>query len=289
MSEKNKKASDDLNDPEVNPDVSGNESADNTEKEKKEKSSVDAEVKLKRRIYEKDQELEKKDKEIEKLKSQLEDKPQSSQAPDEGVINQLQAQIDQLSKQVIGATQGKKLLFRQPTAADLQDEAITFTARSVIYIVASYTDSRGLEQLPPHKLIVFNYAASDIRKDGREEEIKNFSQYTTNLTTEIEFLRSHPFYGITFSENTNEMMNEDTKQIEFRTRAATQLSIMAPEDVFNRARELGIPNYGKKSALELKHLIVNKMAEIYKKEAEDLQNDILRRRALGSVALQKQE
>jgi len=278
-------------DPAIQSGVPDNVSADDTDqKDKKEnKSDVVADVKHKRELYEKNKELEQKDKELEELRKQLEKKPEVAQAPDQGIITQLQAQIDQLSRQVVGAAQGHKLLFRQPTAADLQDEAIVFTARSVIYIVASYTDSRGLEQLPPFKLIIFQYAASDIKKDGREEEIKNFSQYTTNLKPEIEFLRNHPFYGITFSENTNEMMNEDTKETQFKTRAALQLSTMSPEGIFSRARELGISDWAKKSAAELRFAIVQKMTGLYKKEAQDLQDEIIRRRVLGSAVLQNKE
>jgi hypothetical protein len=276
----------------INPGGPGNVSADNTEKIKKEnKSDVIADVKAKKELYEKNQELDEKNKEIERLRKQLETK-EVTQAPNQELINQLNtqaAQIDQLSRQVMGAAQGKKLLFRQPIAADLQDESIVFTARSVIYIVASYTDSRGLEQLPPFKLIMFQYAASDIKKDGREETIKNFSQYTTNLKPEIEFLRNHPLYKITFSENTNEMMNEDTKEFQFRESAALQLSTMAPENVYNRARELKIPNWEKKSAAELRFTIVQRMSELYKTEAAALQDDIIRRRVLASAVLQNKE
>jgi hypothetical protein len=271
----------------------GNESVATEKKEKKEnKSDVAAETKAKRELYEKNQELEQKDKEIEKLRKQLETKPEATQVPNQELINQLNtqaAQIDQLSRQVMGAAQGKKLLFRTPVATDLQDESVVFTARSVIYIVASYTDSRGLEQLPPFKLLMFQYAASDIKKDGMEETIKNFSQYTTNLKPEIEFLRNHPLYGITFSENTNEMMNEDTKAFQFRERAALQLSAMSPENIFNRARELKIPNWEKKSASELRFAIIQTISDIYKKDAKALEDELIRRRVLASAVLSNKE
>jgi hypothetical protein len=268
--------------------VRDNVISDSTEKNEKNKSGVESEIKLKRELYEKDKELEELRKELERSKV----KPGiQSDAPGMELIHQLQGQISQLNQQVMGAAQGKKLLFRKPTVDDLlpMEEAITFTARSVIYIVASYTDHQGLEQLPPFKLIVFNYAASDIRKEGREEEIKNFSQYTTNLKPEIEFLRNHPYYGVTFSENTNEMMGMDTKEMEFKERAATQLANAVPESIFEKARELNISNWQKKSPNELKHLIVNEMSRIYKKEAQELQDNILRRQTLGNLVLNNKE
>jgi predicted RNase H-like nuclease (RuvC/YqgF family) len=134
--------------------------------EKNEKDNIGAsEVKLKRELYEKDQELEELRRQLQKKEIEV-PVPIKTQAPDLDIINQMQQQINNLSMQVIGAAQGKKLLFRQPTPADIipMEEAITFTARSVIYIVASYIDKNGLEKLPPFKLITFQYAASDIRK-----------------------------------------------------------------------------------------------------------------------------
>jgi hypothetical protein len=269
----------------------GNESPVTEKKEKK--LDVAADIKTKRELYEKDLELIEKDKEIQKLRDELQnglDRIKTA-APDLDVINSLQAQVNLLSAQVLGASQGKKLMFRQPVATDIlpDRESVTFTARSVIYIVASYIDSQGLEKLPPHKLIVFNYAASDIRKEGREEEIKNFSQYTTNLITEIEFLRSHPFYGITFSENTNEMMNEDVKETQFKVRASLQISTMSPEDVYARANEFSIPNWRKKAASELKPLVLNHMVAQYKKEERALQEDLLRRQTLGQLVSSEKE
>jgi hypothetical protein len=260
--------------------------------EKTEKNDIGAsEVKLKRELYEKDQELEELRKEVETIKKAKPVSDPISQAPDMTLITQMQAQINTLQSQVIGAAQGKKLLFRQPTASDVipMEQAITFTARSVIYIVASYVDSMGLEKLPPFKLIIFQYAASDIRKEGREEEIKNFSQFTTNLQPEIDFLRSHPLYGISFSENTNEMMNEDTKEMQFKERVALQLANAVPESIFEKARDLKIPNWEKKSPNELKYYIIRAMTDTYKKEEKELQEDIVRRQSLGNMVLHNKE
>jgi hypothetical protein len=288
--QKKVKASVDLIDPEVTPGTPGNDSVD-TKKITKEKIDVAAEIRSKRELYKKDQELEEKDKEIEEIKKQLRDlknQPAVTQAPDATLIAQMQAQISQLSMQVVQGAQGKKLMFRQPTAADVGDDTITFTARAVTYIVASYIDLNGIEKLPPFKLIVFNYAASDIRKEGREEEIKNFSQFTTNLKPEIEFLRAHPFYGITFSANTNEMMNEDTKKTEFKTKAALIISTLSPENVFDKAKAYNIPNWRTYSAAALKPVLIQKMTEEFEASAKVIEEEILKRRMLAQALNDKE-
>jgi hypothetical protein len=264
----------------INSEQSENGSA-NTEKNEKKLSGAAAETKVKRDLYEKDNKIEELEKELEALRN----KPSSAVvvAPDMELLNKLQAQVDLLSRQVGMAPQAGALKFRQPTPADLQDEAITFTARTVIYIVASCLKN-GIEYLPPHKLIIFQYAASDVRKEGREEQIKNFSQYTTNLKTEIEYLRNHPFYNIAFSENTNDMMQQDTKEIQFRTSAAAILQNASPEMVFARAEEFAIPNWRSKSPAELKPFIIQKMSEQYRQREAEIQEDILHRQTLRQLS-----
>lgn len=246
-----------------------------------------SDIQVKREIYEKNKEIEEKDEELVKLRKQLEEARRSvvPVSPGPSELDQLKAQVEHLSRQIITGARGDKVLFRSPTASDLQEDSVTFTARSVYYVVASYMDSNGIEKIPPHKLIIFTYQASDIRKDGKEEVIKNFSQFTTNLKTEIGFLRKHPHYGITFSENTNEMMEEDTRDTQFKVRAANHIMALSPEAIYARADEYKIPNWRQKSADELKPMIVEKMAEEYKAESKKLNDDIIRRRILASTLM----
>jgi hypothetical protein len=269
-------------------------------KPKNEKNKVSAaDIKAKRELLEKEDE-------IEALKKELEFTRQSisavanetelpirtvTQAPQSNEIAELRAQLQLVASQVRTGATGDKLKFRLPTSADLvpAKDAITFTARHVFYVVGSYMDSDGIEQLPPFKLITFLYAASDIRKEGREEEIKNFSQYTTRLRPEIEFLRNSPYYGIQFGENTNEVMREDSKEIAFKTSAATALSVATPEDIYAKAEQLKIPNYRTKSASELRGPIISVMVDEYKKQEADLQREIINRNMVRQEQTADQE
>jgi hypothetical protein len=246
-----------------------------------EKTRVVTDTQLKRELYEKDKELEEIKAELEAVKQRAKEKPVKA-VDNSDEIASLRAQLNALSNQVITGARGEKTLFRPAVQTDLQEEYITFTARSVFFVVGSYLGKNGLEKVPPHKLIIFTYQASDIRKEGNESVIKSFSQYSTNLKTEIEFLRQHPHYGITFSENTNEMMDEDTRDTQFKVMAANQLSSVPPEVIFERAREYKIANYMSLNAEELRFQIVHKMAEEYKKENKKMADDIIRRRVLAS-------
>jgi hypothetical protein len=263
--------------------ATGNETVATDKKEKK-NSGVATDFKAQKELYKANQEIEdlKKALELAKLQANTPDKEGITTAPGNDEIAQLRAMVNQLSAQVVQGVQGKKLLFRTPEASDLQDETVVFTARAIFYIVGSYTDSNGLEKLPPFKLIKFDYVASDIIKEGKEDQIKSFSQYSTRLKPEIDFLRNHTYYGIAFSENTNEMMSEDTKETQFKLAAANQIATLAPEEVFNVARELNIPNYMSKSPYALKPLIIAEQAKLYKKQEKELQDEIIKRRALAA-------
>lgn len=253
-------------------------------------------VTIRKELYAKDQQILKREEEIRILKEQLGKKTTGSvvtdTVPDMNAVESLKAQVEFLTRQMTGlAPMGNKLMFREPTPADLvpEGEEVTFVARSVLYVVASYRDYRGIEKLPPHKLIVFQYAASDIRKEGSEDKILNFSQYTTNLKTEIDFLRGHPFYGITFGENTDEMANEDVYEIQYKTRAATMLATMSPESIYQRAEIYKIPNWRQRSAEQLRSLIVVEMSKEFRREYEAQQKELVQRQALRQMAKKDKE
>jgi len=262
-----------------------------TKKPQSKKDEV-GELEAKKQLFERNQEIEMLKKELEEIKKAGSGKSETT-APNESIeelkqqMAAIKADADAMRRNVMGmAPYGQKIIFREPTSADLvpEGEEVTFIARSVLFVVASYRDHRGIEQLPPHKLIVFQYAASDIRKDGPEEKIINFSQYTTNLKTEINFLRNHPYYGITFGENANEMANENPEEIAFKTMAATQVSAMTPESVFQHAEIYNIPNFRAKSANQLRGLIIEAMAKEYKIERKNQQNELAKRNALRQLA-----
>jgi len=265
--------------------LEGNEKNEKNESSESNQILSPEELKVRKKLVKAEEKLERAEEENKKLKEELEKAKQSPVAAPDTSVEQLKAQVDFLAKQIASGAAGGKLKFREPTAADLvpEGEEVTFTARNVLYVVASYRDYRGIEKMPPHKLIVFQYAASDIRKDGREETVKNFCQYTTNLKTEIEFLRGHPMYGIAFSENTNEVMDEDVLDTQFKIRAATQLASATPENIFARAEQYKIPNFRSKSADQLRILVVNAMAKEYKKDKKALDEEIIKRRALASM------
>jgi len=208
------------------------------------------------------------------------------------VIKNLQSQVQDLNRQVsftLGAMEpGKRPLYRPVTPEDWQEESVIFTARSVLYIVASYKDSKGIEIIPPHGVIVFQYAASDIRKTGREEEVLNYCQYVTNLKTDIEFLRNHPHYGIAFSENTNVMMAEDVRETQFKVRAASTVNAMSPQALYEKCRNYEIPYHGLKLP-EIKILVIHKMSEEFVASAKKIEGDRQKRIAVGMHHLENKK
>lgn len=201
------------------------------------------------------------------------------------VIANLQQEIENLKKRGSGQTvvvdpNAKKGPQRRPPTPDdlVEDEkARTYVARSVIKVIPGYMDQNGIEVISPHKVIRFDYAASDIKKDGKEDNIINFCTYTTRLKTEIEFLESHPEYGITFSQNMNEVAGHDAKEYEFRAKASQEVMSISPESLPAHCEQWDIKGWHGKSNRELRQIIVNKMVEAYVKEAKRQQEDLQKR------------
>lgn len=230
-------------------------------------------------------------KEIRELKKQNEEKEmklanldnqKAVQQSDEtaAIIENLQRQIEEIKRgqasQPVYDRSGKKEKYSTPRPEDILDDAVTFTARCVTKVIPGYMDENGVEVLAPHKIIVLQYAASDIRQDGKEQDILNFCSYSTKLKKEIEFLREHPEYGITFGENMNEVAGHNPKDYEFRTKAAEQVASMSPESVIDFARMIKL-NYHNKSNKQLKSAIVAHLVSEFQKEADGLQNDLKNR------------
>jgi len=204
--------------------------------------------------------------------------------PNEAKIGAMAVQIKLLSDQVMLSqsmqVQGKPR-YKPVPPEDFQDEGVMFSSRRVFYVIGSYLDHRGVEVMPPYKLITLQYASSDRRKEGHEETIVNNCAFTTHLKGEIEFLRNHPLYGVEFFESLNQTMRSDGIYNEFRVKAANQVIAMKDENVINTCYQKGVNGVDKMGIKDLRRMLTGVFAEEYIGAAKELQSDIDRRRLLG--------
>ncbi len=202
------------------------------------------------------------------------------------VIAELKAQVALLSNQVLAHQSGQgvgKPRYKPVPPDDFQETGVTFSCRQVYLVIGSYLDHKGMEVMPPYKLFKFQYAASDIRKDGMESRVINSCTFTTHLKEEIKFLRNHPLHGITFFENLNDTMKSEAIYSEFRVKAATQVMGMTDEAVLKACHSGGfVQNVDRKGIPELRRLAAANLSEAYIVEAKELQDDQARRRLLMS-------
>lgn len=250
----------------------------------KAQTASDENKELKRQLKESKRQNEEKDMKIVRLETAPEAEPSDEIR---AVIEDLQRQVKEIRKAdnikpVIGRD-GKPSKYRPVRPEDIGEDAITFTARCVNKAIPGYLDDNRVEVLAPHDMILLTYAASDIRRDGKEENILTFCSYTTKLISEIEFLRSHPEYNQTFGENMNEVAGHDPKEYQFKTMAAEQVASMSPESVDGYAKMLNVKNRATKPNKVLKDIILRHLVEEYKKKADDLQDD-LKNRLLAQAA-----
>lgn len=206
-------------------------------------------------------------------------------------LDTLRAQVSLLSDQIMktqSSIDPTKIKYKPVPANDWQEVGITFSARKVYLIVGSYINERGLEVLPPYKLIKLQYAASDIKKDGNEETIVNFCTFTTHLKEEIKFLRNHPAYGFEFFENMNEANAADNIFVEFRTRAAQQVRSLSDEAVIQESKRLKVTNFTQHSVSSLRTQLIAILGNEYIRSAQILEEERAKKRLLASQAAQSE-
>lgn len=196
----------------------------------------------------------------------------------DAVIENLKLQVEALARKAdqapIYRADGKKEKYRPVTPDDIQEDSVTFYSRCTYKVVSGHMDEHNREILPPHKIIKMQFAASDIRQDGKEQEILNFCSYTTKLKSEIEYMRSNPEYGIVITEGMKEAAGHNVKEYQFKTRAAEQVASMSPESIVDHARAMDIPNRDTKSIRDLKLLIVEAMVKEFVNQAKALSDDL---------------
>ena len=204
------------------------------------------------------------------------------------VVAELSAQVKLLSDQILTqatVTGPGKPRYKPVPEDDYQDLGITFSSRRVYLVIGSYINSKAVEVMPPYKLIKFQYAASDIRKDGREESVVNSCTFTSHLKAEIKHLREHPHFGVEFFENMNVTMSTDSIYQEFRVKAAQQVVAMTDESVLNNAHQM-LTNVDRVSIKDLRAMLVAKLGDQYVLDAKELDDDSARRRLLGGITEQ---
>ena len=203
--------------------------------------------------------------------------------PVNAVVAALQAQVQLLSDQMLmhQSNQGVgKPRYKPVPADDFQEVGVTFSCRQVYFVIGSYIDPKGMEVMPPYKLFKFQYAASDIRKDGMESKVVNSCTFTTHLKAEIKFLRDHPLHGINFFENMNDTMSAEAIYSEFRVKAATQVMGMTDESVLKACHSGNVRNVDRLGIPDLRRTLAGILSEQYIIEAKELQDDQARRRLL---------
>lgn len=246
-------------------------------------------------LQKKNEALEKELEELKKAKAEDPEPPRGTEAavpPDlrdmelEAVKIQLKMLSDQMMMSQSLQLSGGKPRYKPVPPDDFQEEGVTFSSRRVFYVIGSYLNHKGVEVIPPYKLIKLQYASSDRRKDGHEESIVNSCTFTTHLKGEIDFLRKHPLYGIDFFENMNQTMGADAVYNEFRIKAASQVVAMKDESVINTCHQKGVKGVNSIGIKDLRRMLAGLYAEEYISQAKLLKDDQERRRLLSQGTIQ---
>jgi len=90
------------------------------------------------------------------------------------------------------------------------------------------------------KFIFFEYEATRRMQQGKYEAIAPFSKYRSHSKKEIEWLRNHTDYRITFYESSTEAANADILMMKKLTRIMTTLVNYTLPDIIKRCKEYNV-------------------------------------------------
>lgn len=141
-----------------------------------------------------------------------------------------------------------------------EEEAVTFVAHKVAYVIVD--DKRnGRNVKAPIDKIEFKYAHTKQVKNGKEVDLFNLCTYTCRSKKELEWLRSHSLFNVTFFDTVSTTLSEDVMKANKIAKHVIRLQSLGQQKLVNMAKGYGI-TVGSDFTLE------NLRAEIAIKSAE---------------------
>lgn len=124
---------------------------------------------------------------------------------------------------------------------DFVEEGVVFYSPCVgRFIVDDKRKGRRVKIPYNKKYIFFEYEATRRMQQGKYEAIAPFSKYKSHSNKEIEWLRNHTDYRITFYESSKEAANADILMMKKLTRIMTTLTNYDLPDIIKRCKEYNV-------------------------------------------------
>lgn len=125
---------------------------------------------------------------------------------------------------------------------DFLEEGVRFCAPFVGYVISD-DKRKGQRVVLPYgkKVIEFDYAATRITQTGKHQNTHPISAYTSRSKKEVEWLRKHSLYRITFYETTTAAANADAVKATKLANIMTYLKDYEFPDLMSRAKENDVP------------------------------------------------
>jgi hypothetical protein len=153
------------------------------------------------------------------------------------------------------------------SAEDLlpKDKWVTFIAHKVGYVLVDKKVGKRQFKAPLGP-IEFKYEATKRVTAGRETEIFNWCSYTCKSKAEMEWITTHPLYGVMFFGSFNEARSLDAKKAAKLARLMTTLGNLGQSDLISMARQNGLDVVN--DPQELRASIASKLADDQMKQEE---------------------
>lgn len=125
---------------------------------------------------------------------------------------------------------------------DYVEEGVRFCAPFVGYVISDDRRKGMIVKLPYNKKsIFFEHAATRITQTGKYNNTHPFSVYVSKSKKEIEWLRSHSLYNITFYETSTEAVNADAAKAARLSVIMNSIKDYELPDLMSVAKQYGVP------------------------------------------------
>lgn len=155
----------------------------------------------------------------------------------------LRKTVQELTSKVISKTVDEPVeITGEGIADDYIENPVTFFSNTIGMILGNYK-YRGKEYSPPNGIITFrNSARMTVSKMGqRDARVVSQCVYSSHSLKEVEFIRNHPWYGVTMFEKSYMAKNVELFMVDMRNSAASEVSTRGMNQVVEMALQRNIP------------------------------------------------
>jgi len=141
-------------------------------------------------------------------------------------------------------SKGGKYFMRDAMDIDKDDyleNGVTFSSYGVGFFLGGDIKNGHYINSPYRRPMHFKYQGTNRFGSGKDTKISHFCSLVTHSKKEIEYLRNHIHYNVSFWESANKALNADARKAQMMVNSLSSLAKIDQHIIIKRCREEGLP------------------------------------------------